>query len=272
MFSSIHKAAAIGDVGGVLSFLNKGESPNYQRVRPHHDKATPLHLAANVEVASLLVERGADVHAKMWGDRTPLSEASYDGRVDVVRFLLGMAADPCARVDGEGVLHRAVRGVDHHNAFEIVLLLLDRGADPNDVRQTHGLSPLMLAARWGHLDIVQLMVDSGGDPFRLRDKASCNALDQAARCMGGGCKYQVEVVQFLCEYIDPKSKHILIWAVLMMQNLLIYHHLSCQSMIDLYDMMGNDYVHAESRNLQYWGPGGVKVHTGDYVERYIWGR
>ena len=45
---------------------------------------------------------------------------------------------------------------------KITRLLLNRNADPNQARTDTGLSPLMLAAINGHLEVAQLLVVHGG--------------------------------------------------------------------------------------------------------------
>jgi len=61
---------------------------------------TPLHLAAGmgqVDVARMLVERGADMSAQDEHGRTPLHLAASRGRVDVARMLVERGADVSAQ-------------------------------------------------------------------------------------------------------------------------------------------------------------------------------
>jgi ankyrin repeat protein len=62
--------------------------------------------------------------------------------------------------------------------LDVVRLLLDRGADPSLVN-SDGDSPLMMAARRGHLDIVRLLLDRGADPS-LANSDGCSPLMNAA--------------------------------------------------------------------------------------------
>ncbi|WP_165226565.1 acyltransferase family protein [Aquisphaera insulae] len=62
----------------------------------------PLYWAAlegNLDIARLLVERGADVKAKAGDGTTPLHGAAFLGRPEMVRFLLEKGADPNAKGD-----------------------------------------------------------------------------------------------------------------------------------------------------------------------------
>jgi len=66
-------AAGQGDLAVVQRELNKGEDVN---ARDEVYGGTPLHNAANKEVAELLLANGADVNAKAgWQGKTPLDFA-----------------------------------------------------------------------------------------------------------------------------------------------------------------------------------------------------
>jgi len=76
-------------------------------------RATPLHLAAarnHAEVASLLLEKGADARALRESNSTPLHDACGVGALGVAKILLEAKADAEAE-DSGGVrpLHIAAR-------------------------------------------------------------------------------------------------------------------------------------------------------------------
>jgi ankyrin repeat protein len=72
---------------------------------------TPLHLAANKNVAEALLDNKADVEAKDNHGRTPLHWALESGRYDVVELLLSKGANANARGnEGYTPLHAAVTG------------------------------------------------------------------------------------------------------------------------------------------------------------------
>lgn len=95
----IFQACALGDVTRVAQQLDTDPSLLHQRKDPR--VGTPLHVAADkgqVEVARLLIERGAVVNATTdSGDITPMHDAAFSGRVEMVKFLLSQGADPAAR-------------------------------------------------------------------------------------------------------------------------------------------------------------------------------
>jgi ankyrin repeat protein len=92
------------------------------------DDLTALHDASregHVDVAGVLLERGADVSARDSRDRTPLYVASGGGHLGMVRLLLQRNTDIHARdKDGQTPFQRASAG-GHQDVMQ---LLLEHGA------------------------------------------------------------------------------------------------------------------------------------------------
>jgi ankyrin repeat protein len=96
-----------------------------------------------IRIVQLLLERGADAHAKDKDDATPLHIASYARRFEIARVLLdgGAVSDsvgnqgrtPLHLVAGCGYLHSKEDGI------RIAQLLLERGADVNALDETTSL-------------------------------------------------------------------------------------------------------------------------------------
>ncbi|XP_056285792.1 ankyrin-3-like isoform X25 [Pseudoliparis swirei] len=118
---------------------------------------TPLHIAAhygNINVATLLLNRGAAVDFKARNDITPLHVASKRGNGNMVRMLLERGGKIDARTkDGLTPLHCGARS-GHE---QVVEMLLDRGA-PILSKTKNGLSPLHMATQGDHLNCVQLLL------------------------------------------------------------------------------------------------------------------
>ncbi|XP_034426424.1 ankyrin-3-like isoform X11 [Hippoglossus hippoglossus] len=118
---------------------------------------TPLHIAAhygNINVATLLLNRGAAVDFKARNDITPMHVASKRGNGNMVRLLLERGAKIDARTkDGLTPLHCGARS-GHE---QVVEMLLDRGA-PILSKTKNGLSPLHMATQGDHLNCVQLLL------------------------------------------------------------------------------------------------------------------
>ncbi|XP_045557191.1 ankyrin-3 isoform X30 [Salmo salar] len=118
---------------------------------------TPLHIAAhygNINVATLLLNRGAAVDFKARNDITPLHVASKRGNGNMVKVLLERGGKIDARTkDGLTPLHCGARS-GHEQVLE---MLLDRGA-PILSKTKNGLSPLHMATQGDHLNCVQLLL------------------------------------------------------------------------------------------------------------------
>ena len=123
---------------------------------------TALHEAAHYgheAVVRLLLEKGSDVDAKTSFGWTALSAASRRGYEAVVRLLLEKRVDLEAKaIGGETALHKAAEG--GHGA--VVQLLLEKGADLE--AKTHfEWTALHKAAEGGHGAVVRLLLEKGAD-------------------------------------------------------------------------------------------------------------
>ena len=78
---TIHGAALDGDIEAVNEFLAAATNVNVKGVFGQ----TPLHFAADKEIAELLIAKGADVNAKDQDDETPLDWAIHSKIADLLR-------------------------------------------------------------------------------------------------------------------------------------------------------------------------------------------
>lgn len=109
------------------------------------------------ERVRVLIAAGADVNRRHKCGTTPLWQAAYHGRLDLVTALLAAGAAPGVYADdGSGPLHWAA-GNGHRAVVET---LLAAGADPNALRDS-GQSPLAAAISNGHAAVVALLVAAG---------------------------------------------------------------------------------------------------------------
>ena len=134
----------------------------------------PLFVAAgwspHPAVISVLVDAGADVAAREWGDLTPLHEAAdQNTNAGVTAALLEVGADPNARDrDGIAPLHLAAT---HNSNPDVVTLLIEAGGNPN-AREPYGNTPLHLA--WTELffdrrPVMRELLRLGTDPLARND-------------------------------------------------------------------------------------------------------
>jgi ankyrin repeat protein len=103
---------------------------------------------------------------------TAIMRAAYSGDVQLVRLLLSYGADPSIRnSDNEGTLLAAAgyawidgysQGRSTEERLQTIKLLVELGLDVNWACD-HGITPLMMAANFGKVEIIQYLVDQGAD-------------------------------------------------------------------------------------------------------------
>lgn len=177
------KAVQGGDIDATRLFLKAGISVN-SRVETTNGSFTALHLAVNKgnkELATLLLEKGADVNATAFGSDTPLHVALRRTNSDMamVQLLVNNGANVNAARDGGGTpLMQAVFG----NNLEAVDLLLSKGADVN-AKAMDGFTALMAASLDGNLAAVRALLKANPD---LEAKAGSSGQTAAAIAQARG--------------------------------------------------------------------------------------
>ncbi|XP_022819057.1 tankyrase isoform X1 [Spodoptera litura] len=136
------EAARTGDVENARTILDaRPRLVNCRDVDGRH--STPLHFAAGynrLPLAQLLLQRGADVHAKDKGGLVPLHNACSYGHYELTELLVSAGAGVnAADLWRFTPLHEAAA----KGKADIVRLLLKHGADPTR-RNRDGLTPLQL--------------------------------------------------------------------------------------------------------------------------------
>jgi ankyrin repeat protein len=157
-------AAATGSFKVASLLLN-------QRANIHHadiEKVTPLLGAARAGSESLissLVARGADVNSMSYSGDTPLSRVIEANLVESVRLLLCTGAGVNEGTNPNHPLNLATS----MGSKDIVHLLISAGSnvDQRDA-SSEQLTPVAYAARNGWTDIVQLLLDKGANPNNTR--------------------------------------------------------------------------------------------------------
>jgi ankyrin repeat protein len=102
--------------------------------KPAHGDGNPLIVASargDMTLVAMFVDAGADVNAVVRGDETPLINAARRGRLEAARYLIAHGADVNLAVDAPTL-------------------------DGSERR-----SPLSMAQRGGHADIVGLLQQAG---------------------------------------------------------------------------------------------------------------
>ena len=123
---------------------------------------TALHAAArdnSLEVATLLIDSGADIEAKNEAGETPLHYAAWQNSLEVAQLLIDSGADINAKDnDGNTALHWAAL----RNHFDFATLLINRGADIN-AKTDDGKTALHRAAKYNLLEVATLLIDRGAN-------------------------------------------------------------------------------------------------------------
>jgi ankyrin repeat protein len=147
--------------GLVELLLNSGASVD---LVPNSGSAqTPLQIAArngNMEIAKLLIDRGAKVNGFNRSGLSALQNAAMGGNSKLVGMLLGKGADINAQTTVYGCpLERAIC----YRAISVAEMLLERGADINGQTGSCANTPLQSAAMVDDHDMVLRLLDLGAD-------------------------------------------------------------------------------------------------------------
>lgn len=104
---------------------------------------------------------------------TALMRAAFSGDIELVKLLLAHHADPhiissdrettLMAACGTGFINGYHRARPPAERLEVVKLLIDLGEDVN-AADSYGITPLMVAANLGDLNVVKYLVEKGADP------------------------------------------------------------------------------------------------------------
>jgi len=156
----------------VRALLRRGVDPN---TIDEERGDTGLIIAAregSTKVFNVLLQvKDVKLDARSRNGDTAMMLAAYKGNLPAVRALLDKGAEP--NQTGWTALHYAASIGNN----DIVQLLLDRSAyiDAESPNQT---TPIMMAARGGHILTVKLLLDEGAD-VTLKNGAGMSAIDFA---------------------------------------------------------------------------------------------
>lgn len=153
-------AAENGKVEIVDFLLDAGADINPRNKTGGSPLATAI-IAYQEEMAELLLERGADIDAKVGNGATVLSLAALhcSRGSSIVERIIKERPSLVSVVDNEG--RSSLWCASESGSLEVVELLLRSGAglgkSIND-KDRCGMTALMAAVRWGHVDVVRLLL------------------------------------------------------------------------------------------------------------------
>ena len=194
---TIQDAAEQGDLQAVKQFLVKQFLAKRVDInaKDEHEN-TPLDRAATkgqVEVTKFLLEQGADPNIRGLFGFTPLlgalsGQADLSTKKEVVGILLQHQADPnLANFDGRVPLMEAAS-----MPLEMCKMLVEAGADVNAQNHRSGETALQLAALYNRIETVRYLLEQGA-------RADVADLDGFTPLILAEKRGHKEVVELLCQ-------------------------------------------------------------------------
>jgi uncharacterized protein len=173
-YDDFFRAVKLDDRATIKSLLARGLDPNL--IEPERGE-TGLMLALRENSSgvfeTLLNARGIDLEAKARNGDTALMIASFKGNLAAVKSLIDKGAE--VNKTGWTPLHYAASIGNN----DIVSLLLEKSAYI-DAESPNKTTPIMMAARAGHIMTVKLLLDEGADAT-LKNDAGMTAIDFAQK-------------------------------------------------------------------------------------------
>ena len=184
MKRAVYTASTDGDLALLEKVLDK--KPELATDNDGEDDRTPLHLAADEEIAAVLIEAGADVNANDSKLKSPLHLARTAGIVDAlvaagadVNAIDVALAKPIHMASDPGVIRALVKHGAEFDVSEkafrraakkgnarLLEVMIENGGDPqlkaSASRRGDGL--LHVAARSGHADVMKVLLKAGVNP------------------------------------------------------------------------------------------------------------
>lgn len=175
--------------------LQKVNNVNLKR----DDGYTPIFMAANFstkETIEQLLEYGANIYETIKGSNV-LHVAASNNTFDVVKYFVDKKIDVNAK--NENGLTPFLASLNKGKDEEIILLLLNSGADINYTNLKNRSTPLMMAADFGYLKTVKLLIEKGAN-LESKNRDGYTALDIARK------QKNYEIIEFLEKAIKEKNR------------------------------------------------------------------
>ena len=176
--SPLSAAFAMEHIDIALLLLRRGAGVNVL----DRSGQRPLHRAlegGRTNTVQLLLDHGADVNLQNASGTTPLILASSEGELEISRLLLQRGADVNFKNyysrNGRSSLH----GAALNGHLDVARYLLESGADI-DSRDNDGHTPLNLASCSGYVQVAAMLIQHGAD-VNSRDNGGSSPLHMASQ-------------------------------------------------------------------------------------------
>ena len=106
-----------------------------------------------------------------------LLAAACEDRLEVVQLLLEHGASPNEVTSSAGVTPLLMSALNGH--IEVVRELIRGGADVNQIASSDGFFPLLAACQNGHAETVRILLEAGADPLQSHGEEKQTSLEMA---------------------------------------------------------------------------------------------
>lgn len=182
-------ASEMNDGRTVMNLLLKGVDPNQPDARGRKALFVALKEDSDRALDSLLASPQIKFDEPNAKGETPLMLAAIKGSLPAVQALVKRGA--AVNRAGWTPLHYACSGPDNG----VAAFLIAHGAELN-ARSDNGTTPLMMAARYGSVDLVPVLIKAGAEP-RAANEQELTAADFAQR--GGRDNVAAELRRLVAE-------------------------------------------------------------------------
>jgi uncharacterized protein len=173
-FDDFFKAAATDNESAMVALALRGFDLNTRNENGETALMVALREDSPKVVAFLLTQRSVKVEQRNPQGESPLMIAAIKGRLASAKRLIQRGAE--VNKTGWTPLHYAASRAEP-DSVEMARLLLEHHAYI-DAESPNRSTPLMLAAMYGHADVVRLLLEEGADPS-LRNEQGLTAVDFA---------------------------------------------------------------------------------------------
>lgn len=179
-FDDFFKAAELDNESAMIGLALRGFDLNTRNERGDHALHVALREDSIKVVNFLLGQRTVKVESRNAQGESPLMIAAIKGQLEPAKRLIQRRAE--VNKTGWTPLHYAASRAEP-DSVDMVRLMLQHHAYI-DAESPNKSTPLMLAAHYGHPDVVRLLLEEGADPS-LRNEQGLTAVDFARRADRG---------------------------------------------------------------------------------------